>query len=353
MSVFEPVFELSRGPVVESVHFGAGAIVAADGRLLASFGDPHALTFLRSTAKPIQALPFVEAGGPAALGFSQKELAFICASHHGTDDHADTAAGIQSRVGFNEADLQCGVHPPEDRATRQRLAARGQAPNINRHNCSGKHSGMLAYAVWQGWDRATYLEPSHPVQKNILRTFSEMCDLPEADVVIGIDGCSAPNFAVPIYNAALALARLADPADLPDKRATACRQISAAMMAHPEMIAGPKGFDTRLMQTLGQAVAAKGGAEGYHGMAVMPGNALGEQGVGIAFKIADGDARGRIRAALALKILQELGLITEQQLSELSDVGPEFTVENWRRINVGQGQPALKLTRHEAAQMHA
>ena len=345
MTDYQPIYELTRGHVRESVHFGAGVVVSADGRLLAHFGNPSALTYLRSTAKPFQALPFVEAGGPAALSFSTKELALICASHHGTDDHAQTAAGIQSRVGFGETELQCGVHPPVDAETRAALRARGEDPQLNRHNCSGKHTGMLSYSTWQGWDNISYLDIQHPVQKNILAAFAEMCAVEPGDVELGIDGCSAPNFAIPLYNAALGLARLADPTDLEDSRQTACRQITTAMMTHPEMIAGPKGFDTRLMQALGPILAAKGGAEGYQGLAILPGSRLGARGVGIAFKISDGDARGRNRAAVALEVLRQLDVINPDQLDSLSDFGPELVIENWRHLHVGRGRPLISLVR--------
>ncbi len=195
---YAPIYELTRGEIVESRHYGALAVVDVHGQLIAHYADPHALTYLRSSAKPFQALPFVEAGGPGAYQIAGPELALICASHSGTDAHVAAARSLQAKTGVAETDLQCGVHPPFDRTTAENLRARGEAPTPNRHNCSGKHTGMLAYARQQGWSTADYLEFKHPVQKQILRAFAEMTALPETDIALGIDGCSAPNFAVPL-----------------------------------------------------------------------------------------------------------------------------------------------------------
>ncbi len=150
---------------------------------------------------------------------------------------------------------------------------------------------MLAYARQQGWSTADYLDFTHPVQKQILQAFAAMSELPETDIALGIDGCSAPNFAVPLFNAALAYARLIDPVDLPPCAAAACETITSAMCAHPEMVGGPGRFDTRLMAATRGRILAKGGAEGYQGLGLRPG-VLGpnKPGVGIAVKISDGDA---------------------------------------------------------------
>src|SRR5512133_1439094 len=86
-SPYQPVFELTRGETVESIHEGAIAVVDATGKLVASYGDPLGITFLRSSAKPFQALPFIQHGGHQAYGLTPKEIALICASHSGTDEH--------------------------------------------------------------------------------------------------------------------------------------------------------------------------------------------------------------------------------------------------------------------------
>ncbi|MBI4770312.1 MAG: asparaginase, partial [Chloroflexi bacterium] len=337
---YQLLIELTRGEIVESVHSGALAVVDAAGKLHAAIGDPEHVTFLRSTAKPFQALPLIERGGAETYGLSAREIAILCGSHSGTDEHAALLHGLQARLGLSETDLQCGVHPPMDRSTAARLAQKGEAPTPNRHNCSGKHTGMLALALALGQNRATYLDRESEAQRLILHTFAEMCDLEPAAVVVGTDGCSAPNFAVPLRSAALALARLADPGGLPAPRARACRQILAAMLSYPEMVAGPGRFDTRLMQVGRGRWACKGGAEGYQGLALLPG-ALGADSpaLGIALKIGDGDADGRARSLATLEVLRQLGALGAPELAQLAEFGPG-PVANWRGLVVGEKRPA-------------
>jgi len=344
MNAYIPLFELTRGQTVESTHFGAIAVCDAHGALRWRAGDPAAVTFLRSAAKPFQALPFIEARGDERLGLSPKEVALLCASHSGTDEHAATAASIQRKAGIRESDLMCGTHPPYHEETARRLERAGLSPSPNRHNCSGKHSGMLAFARLLEAPVSDYIAPQHPVQKAILRTFAEMCALPVEAVALGTDGCSAPNFAVPLRRAAQGYARLCDPSGLPEARAAACRKITTAMRAHPEMVGGPGRFDTALMQAGAGRIISKAGAEGYQSIGLMPG-ALGpgSPALGIAFKIADGDARKKARSAVAVEILRQLGALDTDQLRALEPFGPRFPIYNWRKLSVGEGRPAFTL----------
>ncbi len=353
---YQPVFEVTRGRIVESIHFGAAAVVDSGGRLLAWLGDSKLITFLRSSAKPFQALPFIERGGDQAFHLTSKEVALICGSHDGTDEHVEVLKGIQAKVGVQESDLLCGVHPLSHVPTVEAMQARGEVLSPNRHNCSGKHTGMLAAARMRGLPIADYVNPEHLVQKTILETLAEMCSLKVEQIEVGIDGCSAPNFALPLYNAALGFARLCDPRALQAERATACRRITQSMMANPFMVAGPDRFDTRLMETCSGHIVSKGGAEGYMLLGMMAG-VLGAEspGVGIAFKISDGDlairkANGgtynRVRPAVALEILRQMGYISEKELETLAaDFGPLKPVTNWRKLVVGQARPAFTLQR--------
>ncbi len=341
---YAPILELTRGDTIESVHFGALAVVDSAGRLLASYADPYLVTFMRSSAKPFQALPFVEAGGPAHYALSDRELAVMCASHAGTDSHVEVVSGIQARAGLTEADLMCGMHVPHDKQTANALVRRGEKPTANRHNCSGKHTGMLAFARMNGEPQESYLEIDHPVQQRIQQTLAEMCSLDVSEIQLGTDGCSAPNFALPLYHAAWGIARLVDPAGLPEGRAAACRQIVQAMVRAPEMISGPDRFDTRLMQAAGGRVIAKAGAEGYQVVGILPG-ALGpgSVGVGIALKISDGDAASRARPAVILEVLRQLGALDESALAAMAEFGPVCPIQNWRKLLVGEMRPVFKL----------
>lgn len=341
-NTYMPVLELTRGETVESIHYGAVAVVQPDGTLVASLGDPDGVAFLRSTAKPFQALPFIEAGGHTHFGFGGEEIALMCASHSGTDAHVAVAERMQSRAGLREEALQCGAHRPYDKATAESLAEAGEDPTSNRHNCSGKHSGMLAFAMQLGAPRDSYLSPDHPVQRQILAAFAAMCDMQPAGVLQGVDGCSAPNFAVPFRNAALAMARLADPNGLPPERAQALQTIFTAMVKHPHMVGGPGRFDTALMRQLGGRMASKGGAEGYEGVALRPGVA-GESALGVVVKIADGDLRRWVTAAVTLEVLRQLEALTEADANALSEFGPRGDVHNARKLLVGESRPCFEL----------
>lgn len=348
----KPIFELTRGDTVESIHFGAVAVVDSTGRLVAQYGNPDLVTFLRSSAKPFQALPLLEAGGRERFGFTPREIALMCASHSGTDQHVAVAESIQKKAGVIETDLLCGVHEPMHEPTAQALRERNAAPTPNRHNCSGKHSGMLALKrlyqaehVYEG--NLDYIDFHHPIQSAILNAFSEMCTVPVNEVHCGVDGCSAPNFAVPLRSAAYGFARLCDPetgAVEPPVRLEACRTVTSAMMSNPDMVGGPGTFDTSLMELGKGRWISKGGAEGYQAIGVMPG-VVGRNApaLGIALKIADGDLKSRARQAVALAVLQQLGALFADELAALERFGPEYPVLNWRKIEVGHARPLVQL----------
>ncbi len=352
---FLPLFELTRGRIVESIHYGAIAVVNSHGLLLFSHGDPQTVAFLRSSAKPFQALPFFERGGPRAFNLTVKEQALICASHEGSDEHVQVAADIQAKTGVKESDLQCGVHMPGDAAAYKALIARGEKPTANRNNCSGKHSGMLAHAKMRNLPLDTYLDIHHPIQQDILEAFAGMCNYPREKVEIGIDGCSAPNFAAPLYNAALAFARVCDPHDLPQKRAQALNEITTAMTTHPEMISGRGEFDCRLMQVGKGRIICKRGAEGYQAIGLKPGVlGAGSPGIGITFKVSDGDLLfrtinieplNRVRPAVTLEILRQIGALNEEQLKDLAEFGPVLPIKNHRSLIVGESRPVFTLNR--------
>lgn len=340
---YVPVVEVTRGSIVESVHFGAAVVVDAAGQVLAAVGDPQTQAFLRSTAKPIQALPFVEMGGVEKFGLSDRELSLMCASHLGTDDHVQVVTGMQEKIGIDESDMLCGAHEPGDKATWKAMVLRGEQPTPRRHNCSGKHTGMLAHAVMRGLPKADYINPQHPVQQTILQTFAELTGLEPGQVVIGIDGCSVPTFAIPLYNTALGFARVADPSRLPERRANALRHIFRAMSTFPEMVSGPGGFDTMLMQAGAGKYVSKGGAEGYQGIAIAPGVlSQNSPGLGIAIKISDGDPTDRGRSMVVLTLLKQLGLLTSIEAENLAKFDRR-KLHNFRNLEIGEIRPCFAV----------
>lgn len=339
-----PLYELTRGEIVESIHFGSIAVSDRHGRLVAWYGDPNSVTFLRSSAKPFQALPFIEAKGDQRYNLTSREIALLCASHSGTDVHIEQLCILQEKTGIRESNLCCGVHPPLDKTASFEMRKLDQPLTPNRHNCSGKHTGMLAYAAMQNWPTENYTDPNNPVQVNITQVFSEMCGVELSTIPTGIDGCSAPNFAVPRKNTALAYACLCDPGDFSASRMEACKIITSAMMDNPFMVGGPNRFDTLLMEATSGRIISKEGAEGYQAIGIMPGAmGAGSPALGIALKITDGDLTNRARPAVALEVLSQLNALSPAEMMKLSDFGPSLSLKNYRDIETGVAQPVFKL----------
>lgn len=341
---YRPLYQTHRSGIVESVHYGAAAVVTSDGNLFAWTGDPQSRTFLRSSAKPIQCIPLLEMGGMEKYQLNAEELAVTCASHSGTDQHLRTIIGLQRKIGIKESDLRCGTHLPGDPASQRKLQDRGLKPTQNHHNCSGKHTGMLAQAALLGVPFEEYTEVEHPVQQGILAVLSEMCGLDVGEIKLGRDGCSVPTFAIPLYNAAWAWAKLVDPGTLPTTRGEACKQITSAMSSKPFFVAGPGRLDTRLMETAPGKIITKAGAEAFQAIGVFP-NAIqsGSPALGIALKIADGDQGKRARRGVTLELLSQLGVLTAEELQNLSDLGPSQTLRNQAGIVIGEAGPCFQL----------
>lgn len=334
-SGYEPLVELTRGGIVESIHLGALAAVDSDGILLAAFGNSDMVSFPRSSMKPFQALPLVENGGMEAFGLTDEELAIISASHAGTNEHVRVLKSIHQKVGLQLSDLQCGVHWPIDKETTFQMRLLGETPDSYRHNCSGKHSGMLTQAKLLEQSLDDYLTPVHLVQQNIRRAVSSMCGIHRDDMIFGVDGCSAPVYAMPLSSFAWAIARLVDPVNLDEERQIACQRITSAMIAYPEMVAGPGQLDSVLMQVMSGKVIAKGGAEGYQLIGVMPGAiAENSKGIGIAFKIADGDPSRRATQRIVVEMLTALGFEAEMA-SEVFASFNQPILRNFRGIEIG------------------
>lgn len=339
-----PLFKTLRGDVVESIYYGAVAVVTAEGDLYAWAGDPNIVTFLRSSAKPFQAVPLVEMGGLDRFQMTGEELAISCASHSSTDTHIRTVYSLQSKIGVAEDDLLCCTHQPFDKASRSKLRDQGKSPTQNHHNCSGKHTGMLAQAALMGASKERYTEIDHPVQQQILETFSDFCNLDPVQVQIGRDGCSVPTFAVPLFNAALGWARLVKPDGFPESRSRACQEITTAMGNHPFLVAGPGRLDTRLMELAKGKIISKAGAEAYQAAGLFE-NAIapGSPALGITLKIASGDLGKRALGAVMIEVLRQLKLLSPEQVNELSDLGPALKYRNRCQIQIGEGKPCFQL----------
>ena len=334
-----PLAEVTRGSIVESLHAGSVSVVDRDGTVLHAAGDPHHLTFTRSALKPLQALPFVAAGGVGRFGLSTAQVALMCASHSGEPRHAEAAADILARAGCTPADLQCGTHAPRFYDTR------GEVPppppySPLQHNCSGKHSGMLAFCAQCQWPKASYLEFDHPVQQAIRHSVATFTGVAVEALVAGVDGCSAPNYAVPLSGLARAFARLASAGVDPDY-GDAPRTLADAMTAHPEMVSGEGRSDLALMQAGRGDWVTKIGAEGVQAIGIR------SRGIGIAIKVADGQSRGLLPSVVA--VLDQLGLLDEAAHEALASWGRR-PIRNYRGTQTGEIRPAVRLDGPGSAQ---
>ncbi|SDM94893.1 asparaginase [Paenibacillus sp. yr247] len=328
------IVRVYRGNITESVHRVHLAVVNAKGALLQQAGDPQLLTFARSTAKLIQALPVIESGAADRFGLSEAEIALCCASHNGEAEHVSTAQSILGKLGFHLAHLQCGAHEPYHAPTAQAMRERGEAPTTLHNNCSGKHSGMLALCAHLGASPETYMSNQHPVQQLMLDAVCAMSGIHKSQMQLGIDGCGVPVFGMPINHLALAFARLGSPDGLPQARANACQRIVAAVRKYPQFLAGSDRFDTRLIEVTNGRIIGKMGAEGIFALTIP------EQGLGFVLKIEDGNQRAMYPAVV--EALKQLRLLSEYEVSALASFHTP-TVHNWQGTEVGIIRPDFQL----------
>lgn len=320
-----------RGETVESIHRGHLIVVSGEGRTLFSLGDPETVTFWRSSAKSFQTIPVLTSGAAEAFGFSEKEIALACGSHSGEAIHVETAAKMLDKIGLSETDLRCGAHLPFDEERAAEMSRTGEQPTQLHNNCSGKHAAMLAFARHAGADLGTYERMENPVQQAILDCVAEFSDLPKDRIEIGIDGCAAPNFAVPISAMARSFARLVFPPEtFDDKTREACGRVVSATLAYPEMIGGTDRLDTMIMREARGRIVSKIGAEGVYSAGVLPSPKY-KTGLGIAFKIEDGDDK-RARAVVLIELLRRLEILDAKTLKEFSPL----PIKNRRGDTVGR-----------------
>ncbi len=304
--------EVTRGDMVESRHRASYAVVDSDGRVVLSAGEFERPIYGRSAIKALQAIPLIESGAAEAYGLGDKEISLACASHDGEAMHVETVAAWLERIGCSAADLECGAHLPYDPDATDALLRGGGEASALHNNCSGKHTGFLTTARHKGEPTSGYIKLGHPVQQRILGVLEAMTGLDLSHAAKGIDGCGIPVIAMPLGNIALAMARIADPGDLPEARQAACRRITAAIAAEPFMMGGTKQFDSKINALCAGKAFIKTGAEGvFCGW-------LPELGLGFAVKADDGN--GRAAEAVAGRLLRRLEVIDEAQAQAQADL---------------------------------
>ena len=328
----DPVLvEVTRGPIAESRHRGIAAVVDASGKVLSHWGDFERPVYPRSAIKSLQAIALMESGAAEAFDLTDEELALACASHGGERGHTERVAGWLERIGCTIDDLECGAHAPSYAPATEALARAGEEPTPLHNNCSGKHAGFLTTARHLGEPTKGYRLYSHPVQQRILGILEQMTGQDLGDAPWGLDGCSIPTIAIPVGALAMAMARMANPKDLPERRIDAVLRIRKAWGGNPFFVAGTGRFDTVVMEATGGRVLVKTGAEGVY-CACLP-----EFGLGIALKVDDGAGRASEVAMAAL--LDHVGALDDMARDTLADrMRPP--VKSRRGFDAGEIRPA-------------
>ncbi|MBL1419184.1 MAG: asparaginase [Alphaproteobacteria bacterium] len=278
--------DVLRADHIESVHRGAVYVVDDGGQELLSIGDVDKLVFPRSAIKIMQALPLAESGAIEALRLNDKQLSLICSSHNGEVRHTRMAQSILAGSGLDVSDLQCGSHAPLYREAADELVRTGENACALHNNCSGKHSGMLAFAKHAGFETKDYIELEHPVQREVLKVMAELTEFDLTTAPCGFDGCSLPTWAAPLTAWAKAFAKISRGTGLGDVRGAAVAKLRGAVMAEPFYVAGSERYCTDIMSQLSTPIFVKTGAEGVFCVS------LPEHGIGIALKCEDGMSRG-------------------------------------------------------------
>ncbi len=330
---FTPLIELSRNGTQECIHYGAVAIVNAQGTLLAHAGNPHWQCFTRSTLKALQALPFMEAGGAAQFGFEPAQLALMCASHNGEDMHVAQVQTMLDKVGLTHQALRCGCHVPLRFSYTDTPVPEGLQFDERHNNCSGKHAGFLAWCVQHGAPLDSYTEVGHPLQAAIRRSVARVAGVSEEQLSLGIDGCSAPNYAMPLSALARSYARLASGAQDAEFGAS-FELLSNAMTAHPELVSGTARNDEAFMRIGRGDWVSKVGADGVQ--------VIGSKSRREALAIKIIDANKPALFAATVEVLEQLGWLDDLQRAALAPWRAQDIV-NARGLLVGQRKPVFAL----------
>lgn len=321
-----------RADVLECVHSGHIAVVGEGGEVKAYAGDPGFVSFTRSAAKPMQAIPGIRGGIAGHYGLTPPEIALMTASHRGENYHVAALESISNKISVGESAMICATSYPLDRSSRED-AIRENGKRKIYHNCSGKHMGILAYSKLKGLPLEEYADPNHPVQLEIIETIAGLAGVAPASIGLGTDGCGLPVFALPLTALGTAYLKLACPdliSDEPTREAV--KTITSAMNAHPEMVAGHGRLDSILLQD--DNIIAKGGFKGVYCFA------LRRERVGVAFKILDGSEEEW--GLIVRSILEQLNYSGEDTLAKLREA---FTgvIYNDGGTRVGHADTEFKL----------
>ena len=323
----EVVLHYTRAGHIENIHRGDVAAVNCAGDIVHSVGNAYLQMFWRSAAKPFQALPFVKNGGLEKYNISEEELAVLVSSHSGEENHVTLVRGILEKLGLDESVLDCGVLRPLNGKAYKKLLLSGEPVTAVHNQCSGKHSQIIALAIMLGVSVEGYIRPEHPAQKLIFQHVAMASKMSEDKLEIGIDGCGVPVFYLPIYNMALAYARLSTPSE-GDWREykVAAEKIRNAMSNYPQVVSGTGRIDLAVPEITRGRIIAKIGSDAVYCLAVK------DEDLGIAFKIEDGSFAAI--TPMVISVLKKFDLLTKSEAEELDKRFPPI-LKNHRGEVIG------------------
>ncbi|MFZ5986956.1 MAG: asparaginase [Bacillota bacterium] len=334
----QPLVVLTRSNRVESIHKGHMCVTASNKKIVYYIGDADADIYLRSSAKPIQAVAFVNSGAMEKFDINLKELAIICSSHSGEDFHREAVSSVLKKIGLSEDNLSCGVANPYNRDMINELIKKGERPSQLYNCCSGKHAGMLALCRYYDFPVEGYTETGHPVQQLILKTIAELLEVELGDLYTGIDGCCIPTFNITLHQASYLYSLLAHGSKGPTRFSECFGLIQKAMTTYPRMINGDKEFCTDLITHSEGRVIGKVGAEGIYCAAVP------EKQLGICLKISDGNERGVY--PVIIHVLRQLGILDDKAMDNLK-LWAYPPVKNHKGKTVGYSVPVFDINKKE------
>lgn len=330
----EKLVEVTRNEIVESIHRGDIAVVDWEGKLMSYTGNAEKYTYMRSAAKPIQAMNVMISGADKEFNFSNEEIAIMCASHYAEKEHLRVVKQILDKIKLNKKHILAGKSKPLSKKVAFEYAWKNFEDNVLFNDCSGKHAGFLAVCRYMNYTYDDYVLEKHPVNQEVLEIISTMTGCGKDDISTGVDGCSLPVHAMPLRNMARGFANLANSQNLkPEFKAAASRVINA-MVEYPFMIAGTDGFCTDLIANTNGKLIGKIGAEGIYCIGIK------EKGIGIAVKIEDGLMD--VLPPVVMKVLTEMEVLEEYELQALSKYS---TMRNENDIGtvVGEIRPCFNL----------
>lgn len=302
--------ELHRGDVNESFHRGVICVVNTNGNISYSKGDVHQICYPRSAMKLFQHIPLITSGAFDYFQFNLKELAVMCGSHNGEKMHMEVVESILQKIGLSESNLRCGAQAPTLKSDLYELIKHDLKPRQLHNNCSGKHAGFLAYCKFNQLDTNNYISSDSELQLEIKKVVSLFYEVPENELKCGMDGCSAPTFAMPVVNQAIAFKNLISPSKLiPVQYQKAAALILKACSEYPEMLAGTNRYCSDLISVTKGRIIGKTGADGVYCMVDT------KNGLGISIKIDDGKMGPQYQ--VAQELLTYLNLISPEEKKQL------------------------------------